>query len=167
MGLSSRELLDLWGWGDLSPDDKPHLRYPSVWRWARAEGVTFPLPAIADAAERKRRQREYKELWEFLFANHLAGLPEDEQRAFQERRHPSQSHDNVEAAEPVAEQLRAELASRGIAVEVSVDRYCDRRTVLSVPLPEWPLGGQWPDDLNFFRGYDVHIGRLDPPNHST
>jgi len=61
------------------------------------------------------------------------------------------------AAEPVADQLRAELASRGLAAEVSVARYLDGRTVLDVPLPGWPLDGQWPDDLSFFRGYEVHV----------
>jgi hypothetical protein len=157
MGLSAREWLALWGWGDLSPDEKPHLRYPSVWRWARAEGVTLPLTRIADPADRRRRQRESLELWRYLFVNHLTGLPEDEQLAFREGRHPSQSHDWSEAAEPVAEQLRGELAARGIVVEVSVARYLDGRTVLDVPLPEWPLEGQWPDDLSFFRGYEVHV----------
>jgi hypothetical protein len=157
MGLSAREWLALWGWGDLSPDEKPHLCYPSVWRWVRAERVTLPLPRIVNPAERERRQREYTELWRYLFVNHLAGLPEDDQRLFRERRHPSQSHDQTEAAEPVAEQLRGELASRGIVAEVSVARYFDGRTVLDVPLPDWPLDGQFPDDLSFFRGYEVHV----------
>ena len=67
MGLSAREWLALWGWGDLSPDNMPHLRYPSVWRWVRAEGVPLPLPRIADPAERQRREREYLELWRYLF----------------------------------------------------------------------------------------------------
>jgi hypothetical protein len=164
MGLSAREWLALWRWGDLSPNDKPHLRYASVWRWIGAESVPLPLPTIADPAERERRQREHTELWRWLFVNHLAGLPENEQRAFRDGRHPSQTHDHVEAAEPVAEQLRAELAARGITAEVSVARYLDGRTVLDVPLPEWPLDGQWPDDLSFFRGYEVHVCKQAEPS---
>jgi hypothetical protein len=157
MGLSAREWLALWRWGDLSPDEKPYLRYPSIWRWVQAEGVPLPLPSIPDPAERERRQREYWELWRYLFVNHLARLPEDEQLAFRDGRHPSQSHDLAEAAEPVAEQLRGELEARGIVAEVSVARYLDGRTVLVVLLPERPLDGQWPDDLNFFRGYEAHV----------
>ncbi len=157
MGLSAREWLALWRCGELSPDDKPHLRYPSVWEWIRAEGVPLPLPSIPDPDERERRQREYRELWAYLFAQHVAALPEDEQQAFREGQHPSQSHDHFEAAEPVAAELQAALAARGIAAEVSAARYLDGRTVLDVPLPEWPLDGWWPDDLSFFRGYEAHV----------
>src|SRR5262249_3630270 len=107
MGLSGREWLTLWKWGGLSLDEQPHLGCPSVWRWFRAEGVPLPLPQIANPVERKRRQREFMELWRWLFVNHLAGLSEDEQREFRDGRHPSQSHDHVEVAELVAEQLRA------------------------------------------------------------
>jgi hypothetical protein len=157
MGLSAREWLALWRWGDLSPDEKPHLRYPSVWRWFQAEGVPIPIAHITDRAERERRLREYDELWRYLFVNHLAGLPEGEQQLFRERRHPSQSHDGVEAAEPVAELLRRELAARGIEAEVSVACYFDGRTVLDVYLPEFPLAGQWPDDLCYFHGFEAHV----------
>lgn len=157
MGLSAREWLALWRWDDLSPDEKPHLRYSSVWRWFHAEDVPCPLTLIADSAERKRRQREYEELWRYLFVKHLAGLPEDEQQLFRDGQHPSQSHDRVEAAEPVVARLRCELAARGIEAEVSVARYLDGRTVLDVPLPEWPLAGQWPDDLFFFQGFEAHV----------
>jgi hypothetical protein len=163
MGLSAREWLARWRWGDLSPEGKLHLRYPSVWRWFQAEGVPIPLTRIADPAERARRQREYDELWRWLFVNHLAGRPEDEQRLFREGRHPSQSHDRADDAEPAAELLRGELAARGIAAEVSVARLYDGRTVLDVLLPEWPLAGQWPDDLGFFRGYEAHIYTWQPP----
>jgi hypothetical protein len=158
--MSPGDWLDLWRWGDLSPDEKPHLRYASVWRWVRAEGVWLPLPSISDPTERERRQREYTELWRYLFVTHLAGLSEEEQQAFRDRRHPSQSHDLSAEAEPVAEQLRLELAARGIVAEVSVAHYLDGRTVLDVPLPEWPLDGQWPDDLSFFRGYEVQVCKL-------
>jgi hypothetical protein len=161
MGLSVREWLALWGWGDLSPDEKPHLRYPSVWRWFQAEGVPCPLTLIADLAERKRREREYGELCRYLFVNHLAGLPE-EQQLFRDGRHPSLSHDRSEAAEPFAELLRGELASRGITAEVSVARLYDGRTVLDVFLPEWPLAGQWPDELCFFHGFEAHICSRQP-----
>jgi hypothetical protein len=157
MGFCAREWLALWGWGDLSPDEKPHLRYPSVWRWLQAEGVPLPLACLADPDERARRQREYEELWRYLFVHHLAGLPEAEQQLFRDGRHPSQSHDRSEAAEPVAELLRGELAARGISAEVSVGRYFDGRTVLDVFLPEWPLAGQWPDDLSFFHGFEAHV----------
>jgi hypothetical protein len=135
-----------------------------VRRWFQAEGVPIPLTRIADPAERGRRQREHDDLWRWLFVNHLAGLPDVEQRLFREGRHPSQSHDRAEAAEPVAELLRGELAARGIAAEVSVARYLDRRTVLDVLLPEWPLAGQWPDDLCFFRGYEAHVCTRSPPD---
>lgn len=157
MGMSPREWLALWGCGDLSPNDKPHLRYASLWRWFRAENVPIPLPSIADPAERERRQREYRELWAYLFAHHVAGLSVNEQQAFQDRLHPSQAHHLSAEAEPAAEQLRQELVARGIPVEVSVAHYWDGRTVLDVRLPEWPLDGQWPDDLSFFRGYEAHI----------
>lgn len=115
MGMSARDWLELWQWGDLSPDEKPHLRYASVWRWIRCERVPLPLSGISDPVERERRQREYTELWRCLFVTHLAGLPEEEQRAFRNGRHPSQSHDLSAQAEPVAEQLRRELAARLIS----------------------------------------------------
>jgi hypothetical protein len=157
MGLSAREWLSLWQWGDLSPDEKPHLRYPSVWQWLQAEALPLPLTYIAEPGERERREQEYLELWRYLFVSHLAGLPEDEQQLIRDGRHPSQSHDRREAAEPVAALLRAELAARGISAEVAVACYHDGRTVLDVLLPEWPLAGQWPDDLCFFHGYEAHI----------
>jgi hypothetical protein len=157
MSLSAREWLALWRWGDLTPDEKPHLQYPSVWRWFQAEGVPLPLRRIADPTERERRQKEYEELCRYLFVHHLAELSEAEQQLFRYGRHPSQSHNGAEAAAPVAELLRAELAARGISVEVAVGRYCDGRTVLDVFLPEWPLTGQWPDDLSFFQGFECHV----------
>src|SRR5262245_55674304 len=123
MGLTAREWLARWRWGDLSPDTKPHLRYPSVWRWLQAQGVPCPLTLITDRVERERRQRQHVELWRYLFAKHLAGLPEDEQQLFREGQHPSQSHDLAAAGEPVAERLRGALAARGIAADVSVARY--------------------------------------------
>jgi hypothetical protein len=157
MGLSAREWLALWEWDDLSPDEKPHLLYPSWWRWFSAERVPCPLSRIADPAERQRREREYRELWRYLFVHHLASLTEEEQQLFREMRHPSQSHGRREVAEPVADLLRRELAGRGIAAEVSVAHYCDGRTVLDVLLPEWPLAEQWPDDLCFFHGFEAHV----------
>ena len=54
------------------------------------------------------------------------------------------------------------MAARGIAAEVSVARYLDGRTVLDVPLPEWPLAGQWPDDLCFFQGFEAHVCSRSP-----
>jgi hypothetical protein len=65
----------------------------------------IPTLAAGELA-RDRRQREYTELWRYPFVNHLAGLSEDEQRAFRDGRHPSQSHDWVEAAEPIADQFK-------------------------------------------------------------
>ena len=157
MVLNALDWLIHWQWSDLSPGEKPHLRYPSVWKWIQAEGVQLPLTSISDLIEREKRQREYTELWRYLFVHHIAGLPEDEQQAFVAGCHPSQTHDLAEAADPVAEQLQIELAARGINVEVSVARYLDGRTVLDVPLRDWPLEGQWPDDLSFFRGYEAHL----------
>ena len=115
MGISARELLDLWPDGDQSPAEKPHLRYPSVWRWFQAERVPCPLSGIRNRAERERRQREHGELQRYLFAKHLAGLPEDEQRTYVTGTHPSQSHDRADAAELVARRLRVVLADRQIA----------------------------------------------------
>lgn len=157
MGLSAREWLALWGWGHLDPNEKPHLRYPSVWRWFQAEGVPCPFTLIVDPTDRERRQEEHQQLWQYLFAKHLAELPEEEQQRVRVGLHPSQSHDRAEAAEPTAERLRGQLAARGIAAEVTVARYCDGRTALDVLLPEWPMEGQWPDDLSFFEGFEAHV----------
>jgi hypothetical protein len=162
MAISARELLDLWPEGDQSPAAKPHLCYPSEWRWFQAEGVPCPFSLIADPVERERRQREYGELRQYLFARHLAGLPEEEQRAFRAGLHPSQSHDRAEAAEEVAELLRSELAARGIAAEVSLGFFHFGRITLDVLLPEWPMAGQWPDDLCFFHGFEAHICTRSP-----
>jgi hypothetical protein len=112
---------------------------------------------IADLDERERRVREHREVWRYLFAQHLAGLSEEDQLLFRAGLHPSQTHNQIAAAEPVAERLLAELEARGIEAEVQVARHYDGRTVLDVLLPEFPLAGQWPDDLDFFHGFEAHI----------
>jgi prepilin-type N-terminal cleavage/methylation domain-containing protein/prepilin-type processing-associated H-X9-DG protein len=104
-----------------------------------------------------RRLREVGELRRYLFAKHLAGLSEDEQRSYREGSHPSQAHDRAEAAELVAEEFHRVLVERGIMAEVSLGFYHFDRIALDVLLPEWPVAGQWPDDLCFFHGFEAHI----------
>jgi hypothetical protein len=147
MRKSASEWLVFWGKGQLSVTEEPHLRHASIWQWARAESVPLPIASIADPIEQKRRMREYDDLWVFLFAQHVAGLPADDQQAVWERRHPSLSHTHSGEPHDVAEEFRSELTSRGIQVEVIVANKHDGRTVLDVPLSSWPLDGQWPDDL--------------------
>ncbi len=92
MPISVQEAFGLWPEGEPSPEGKPHLRHSSIAAWFEAEGLTGPLSQIADEAEREGRLHEYGELKRFLFAKHLASLPEAEQQEYQAGTHPSQSH---------------------------------------------------------------------------
>lgn len=158
MPLSVQEAFGLWPEGEPSPADKPHLRHTSVAAWFRAEGLPSPLSTIADEAERERRQREYGELQRFLFARHLASLPEAEQQEYRAGTHPSQSHRFRDRADPIARELQEELERRGYATTVEIGFYHLDRIILSARLPRWPGEEEWPSWPWFFRGFQVLYG---------
>ena len=155
MPVSVQEAFGLWPEGEQSPADKPHLRHNSVAGWFAAEGLIGPLTDIADEVERERRSREYGELERFLFAKHLASLPEAECQEYRAGTHPSQSHHFRDRAEPFARQLQEELARRGYAAEVEVTFYHLDRIVLSAELSRWPGEEEWSSWPWFFRGFQV------------
>ena len=160
MPIGIYEAFGLWPEGEQSPADKPHLRHSSVAAWFKAEGLTGPLSQIADEAERERRLHEYGELERFLFAKHLASLPEAEQQEYRAGTHPSQSHRFRDRAQPTARQLQEELASRGYAAKVEIGFYHIDRIVLYAELSRWPSEEEWPSWPWFFRGFEVKIGLL-------
>jgi hypothetical protein len=155
MPESVQEAFGLWPEGEQSPADKPHLRHSSIPGWFQAEGLTGPLSNIADDAERERRLREYGELERFLFAKHLASLPEVERQEYRAGIHPSQSHRFRDRAQPVAQRLQEELARRGYAAKVEIGFYHLDRLVLSTELPRLPSEEEWPTWPWFFRGFQV------------
>jgi hypothetical protein len=119
MPVSIQEAFGLWPEGDQSPADRPHLRHSSLAAWFKAEGLTRPLAStIKDEAELERRLHEYGQLKRFLFAGHLASLPEAERQEYRAGIHPSQSHRFRDRAQPIARQLQEELAGRGYAAKV-------------------------------------------------
>lgn len=63
MTLSEQEWLAQWGHESLYADDRPHLLYPSVWRWFRAEGIALPMTKIVCPSERARRLHEHEKMW--------------------------------------------------------------------------------------------------------
>jgi hypothetical protein len=153
------EAFGLWPEPGQSPAAKPHLRYTSLAAWFKAEGLTGPLAStIKEAAERDRRLREYGELLRFLFAKHLASLPEAEQEEYRAGTHPSQSHRFRDRALSIAGQLEEELGRRGYVAKVEVGFYHLDRIVLSAVLPRWPTEDEWPSWPWFFRGFEVMYG---------
>src|SRR3954451_5995347 len=158
MAISVQEAFGLWPEGEQSPADKPHLRHSSIAGWFKAEGLTGPLSKIEDEAERERRLHEYGELERFLFAKHLASLPEAERQEYRAGAHPSQSHRFRDRAEPVARQLQEELARRGYAAKVEIGYYHLDRIVLSAELSRWPSEEEWPTWPWFFHGFEVMYG---------
>ena len=158
MAIGIFEAFGLWPEPGQSPEDKPHLRHSSLAAWFRAEGLTGPLVnTIKDEAELNRRLHEYGELERFLFAKHLATLPEVEQQEYQAGTHPSQSHRFRDRALPIAQQLQEELAQRGYAAKVEIGYYHLDRIVLSAQLSRWPSEEEWPSWPWFFRGFEVKL----------
>ena len=159
MPVSIFEALGLWPEPGQSPEDKPHLRHSSLAAWFKAEGLTGPLAStIKDEAERERRLHEYGELQRFLFAKHLASLPEAEQQEYRAGTHPSQSHRFRDRALPIAQQLQEELARRGYAAKVEIGFYHIDRIVLYAELSRWPKEEEWQSWPWFFRGFEVKYG---------
>jgi hypothetical protein len=158
MAISVQEAFGLWPEGEQSPADKPHLRHSSIAGWFKAEGLTGPLSNIADEAERERRLHEYGELKRFLFARHLASLPEAEQQEYRAGAHPSQSHRFCDRAQPIAQELHEVLASRGYEAKVEIGFYHLDRIVLYAELSRWPGEETWPTWPWFFRGFEVIYG---------
>jgi hypothetical protein len=160
MAVSVQEAFGLWPEGEQSLADKPHLRHSSVAAWLQAEGLTGFLSDIADEAERERRQREYGELERFLFAKHLAMLPESDRQAYRAGIHPSQSHRFRDRAEPIAKELQQELAGRGYAATVEIGLYHLDRLILYAKLPHYPHEEEWSTWPWFFRGFQVIYGSV-------
>src|SRR5262249_3587369 len=158
MPVSIQEAFGLWPEGEQSPADKPHLRHSSIAGWFKAEGLTGPLSNIADEAERERRLREDGGLGRVLFARDLAWRPEAGEQEDRARAHPRHSHRSRDRAEPTAQQLQEELASRGYATKVEIGFYHLDRIVLSARPSRWPGEEEWPTWPWFFRGFQVMYG---------
>jgi hypothetical protein len=101
---------------------------------------------------------EYGELQRFLFAKHLASLPETEQQEYRAGTHPSQSHRFRDRALPIAQQLQEELAQRGYAAKVEIGFYHIDRIILYAELSRWPTEEEWASWPWFFRGFEVRYG---------
>lgn len=133
---------------------KRHLRYSSIEAWQKGEDLTESLPQIADPAERDRRFNEYCELRQHLFAKHIRTLSREERRAFQQGKHPSQSHRFADRAEPFVASLRKHLGSLGFASKVGLGWYHMDRIVLWAELDEDP--GERQRELPWlFRGFEI------------
>jgi len=161
MPVSVQEAFGLWPEPDQSPEEKPHLRHSSLAAWFKAEGLTGPLVnTIKDEAEQERRLREFGELQRFLFAKHLASLPEVQQQEYRDGTHASQSHRFRDRALPIAQQLQEELVQRGYAAKVEIGLYHLDRLILCAQLSRWPTEEEWPSWPWFFRGFEVKLGLL-------
>lgn len=158
MPVSVQEAFGLWPEGQQSPAEKPYLRHSSIAGWFKAEGLPSPLSDIEDEAERERRLHEYGELKRFLFAKHLASLPEAEQQEYRAGSHPSQRHLFRDRAQPTVRLLQDELASRGCTAEVELGYYHLDRIILHAKLSRWPNEEEWPSWPWFFRGFEVIYG---------
>ena len=161
MSVGVYEAFGLWPEGEQSPGDKPHLRHSSIAAWFKAEGLTGPLSKIEDQAVQERRMHEYGELKRFLFAKHLASLPEAEQQEYRAGAHPSQSHRFRSLAQPIAQQLQEELARRGYAAKAEIGFYHLDRIVLYAEVSRWPSEEEWPSWPWFFRGFEVIYGLVE------
>jgi hypothetical protein len=158
MSVGIYEAFGLWPEGEQSPADKPHLRHSSVAAWFKAEGLVGPLIKIANESERERRLHEFGELERYLFAKHLASLPEAEQKAYQAGTHPSQSHRFRDQALPIAKQLQNELLQRGYTAKVEIGFYHLDRIIFWAELSHWPTEEEWPDWPWFYCGFQVKYG---------
>jgi len=133
-----------------------------------SRGVQQSFTQIKDARQRAEQFDRYSEVKEKFYRLHLRSLSKDEQRAFRDGTHPSQSHDRFRMAEPMTTQLQSHLSNIGVKSNVCLGTYHMERIVLSVDLANEPtaLRGQLPW---LFHGYEVKYGwpendvATDPP----
>ncbi|MGV3661954.1 MAG: hypothetical protein ACO1TE_17350 [Prosthecobacter sp.] len=120
------------------------MRLPGHW-------MTHP-----DVIQREAWWKQFTELKEHLWQEHLASLSEDEQREFREGSHPSQSHQHHDRAQPFCELLQKELHAQGAEAMVKLGLYHLNRLVLNVRFnkipPEGLPGSPW-----LFRGFEVMV----------
>lgn len=131
-----------------------HLTYDSLEAWIEGEGLPKDWARHPDAKRRAVWYAQFAELKEHLWTKHIASLPDEEQRQFSERTHPSLSHRFKERAQPFAAELKEALLRLGYVADVQVGFYHLDRIVLSAKLdktpPEQLRGVPW-----LFRGFEV------------
>lgn len=124
-----------------------HSTYDSVWDWLREENIPLPF--------REEDSDQYHQLCQRLWKQHKATLSTEEQLQLAEDRHPSQSHRFYEVAEPVAEQLRAQLADLACVEHVEMLRQqCDMLQI-GVVLSRAPTTEEQRRLPCYFRGFFV------------
>jgi hypothetical protein len=140
------------------PFSKRHLRYGSLREWIVGEQLPLPLTAISDQKKRDKVMTEYGELRKHLFNVHLNMLSNEQQRALQAGKHPSQDHALTAEAAVFAEALAKKLEHLSFVRKVSVANYHLNRNLLYVFVSDIelldPRLSEVPD---FFEGFEVHV----------
>ena len=93
-----------------------------------------------DENKRNLWWKQFGELKQQLWTQHIATLSEQEQQEFKTRTHPSLSHKFRERAQPFVLQLKEELARLGYGAEVMLGFYHLDRIVLNASLDRTPPG---------------------------
>ena len=136
--------------------DKPHLNYDSVDDWMAGEDVPPNFISIENKKLRDKYISEYGELRRHLFSKHVATLSKSDQQKLRDGKHPSQSHDFAQDAEPYCELLDTHLRALGIiADEIVLGWYHMDRIVLNVTLPEFELESSKQRRPWLFQGFEV------------
>ena len=142
------------------------LSYESLEAWQEGEGLPKNWLQHSDDRQRDIWLTQFTELRQHLWSLHIATLPEEEQRQFDEGVHPSMSHKFSDRALPFAVALKEELAKQGYGAEVKIGYYHCDRIVLSAVLDRTPPGRTksvpW-----LFHGFEVHYRFPDTDAHTT
>jgi hypothetical protein len=135
---------------------KSQLSYPSVPAWMKGERIPADFVNIADDAERDRVIRQFGELRQHLFGEHVRTLPPVERSLLSANRHASQSHDRTKEAERYAERLREHLGGLPFIKAVGLGAYHGDRLVLVVEIsPEARQAEVESHIPAFFFGFEV------------
>ena len=100
----------------------------------RKHGVRDGFARIADMAERQRQFDKYEQVRDRFYNRHLRSLTPEEQQAFADETHPSQSHASAKNARPMCARLEAHLSGIGVTAFVMTGNYHVDRVVLNAEL---------------------------------
>lgn len=131
-----------------------HLTYDSLEAWAEGERLPKDWTKHPNRTQRDQWWKEFAELKQHLWTQHIATLTEIEQQEFKAGTHPSLSHKFRNRAQPFTDYLSEELARNGYGAEVTLVFYHLDRIVLFAALDRTPPGRlrgvPW-----LFRGFEV------------
>jgi len=108
--------------------------YGSFYDALMENGVKEDFHQIPDPIERNTQIKLFEKYRWAAFEQHLKTLSSEEQKAFKDKKHPSQSHGLKEAAEIVLEELREELKGLDFIIGVNLGLHQAGRIVFSILL---------------------------------